>query len=85
MLVLDWPGRNCRIHSLLALLAQVKEGEKGNTKIFGHYVILNPYAILFLGYFFRGDTESSPERYVKKTLIQSQNSISHVFSYNALP
>ncbi len=59
MLVLDWPGRNCGIHSLPDLLAQVKEGEKGNTKIFGHYVILNPYAILLLGYFYRGDTESS--------------------------
>lgn len=59
MLVLGRFGRNCGIHSLLALLAQVKEGEKGNTKIFGHYVILNPYAILLLGYFFRGDTELS--------------------------
>lgn len=59
MLVLDRFGRNCGIHSLLALLAQVKEGEKGNTKIYGYYVILDLYAILLLGYFFRGDTKSS--------------------------
>ena len=31
------------------------------------------------------EIQSHPERYVKKTLIQSQNSISHVFSYNASP
>ena len=59
MLVLDRFDRNCGIHSLLALLAQVKEGEKGNTKIYGYYVILDPYAILLLCYFFRGDIESS--------------------------
>ena len=29
------------------------------------------------------EIQSHPERYVKETLIQSQNSISHVFSYNA--
>ena len=31
------------------------------------------------------EIQSHPERYVKETLIQSQNSISHVFSYNASP
>ena len=29
------------------------------------------------------EIQSHPERYVKETLIKSQNSISHVFSYNA--
>ena len=31
------------------------------------------------------EIQSHPERYVKETLIQSQTSISHVFSCNASP